>query len=159
MSKELKDITENVMSQIHQGKIKMKPKIYFIIGSILTFLGAVSAFIVSIFLTSLIRFSLRTHLSQGAQYKLDQMLSNFPWWIVIFTIISLSIGIWLVRKYDFSYKIKPWAMVLSFILIIVVAGFTIDMMGLNDTLRHRGPMKGMMSKYFQNNTPQQDWRR
>lgn len=159
MSKELKDITENVMSQIHQGKIKMKPKIYFIIGSILTFLGAVSAFIVSIFLTSLIRFSLRTHLSQGAQYKLDQMLSNFPWWIVIFTIISLSIGIWLVRKYDFSYKIKPWAMVLSFILIIVIAGFTIDMMGLNDTLRHRGPMKGMMSKYFQNNTPQQDWRR
>ncbi|MBP6060731.1 MAG: hypothetical protein KA515_01855 [Candidatus Pacebacteria bacterium] len=159
MSKELKDITENVMSQIHQGKIKMKPKIYFIIGSILTFLGAVSAFIVSIFLTSLIRFSLRTHLGQGAQYKLDQMLSNFPWWIVIFTIISLSIGIWLVRKYDFSYKIKPWAMVLSFILIIVVAGFAIDMMGLNDTLRHRGPMKGMMSKYFQNNTPQQDWRR
>lgn len=160
MSKELKNITENVMNQIHQGKIKMKPKLYFIIGSILTFLGTISAFIVSIFLVGLIRFSLRTHLGRGAQYKLEEMLSNFPWWIIIFTIISLSIGIWLIRKYDFSYKIKPWVVVSGFILVIVFAGFGIDMMGLNDTLRHRGPMKGMMNKYFQNNDSlPQNWRR
>lgn len=151
MSKELKSITENVMNQIHQGKIKMKPKIYFIIGSIFTFLGSVSAFVVSIFLVSLMRFSLRTHLGRGAQYKLNQMLSDFPWWIIIFTIISLVIGIWLVRKYDFSYKIKPWIIVLGFILFIVIAGWTIDIIGLNDTLLHSGPMKGMMKGYFQNN--------
>ena len=160
MSKELKNITENVMNQIHQGKIKMRPKLYFIIGSILTFLGSISAFVVSIFLVGLIRFSLRTHWGRGAQYKLDQILSDFPWWIIIFAIVSLVIGIWLIRKYDFSYKIKPWIIILGFILSIVVAGWTIDMIGLNDTLSHRGPMKGMMNNYFQNNNiPQQDWRR
>ena len=160
MPKELKNITENVMSQIHQGKIKMRHKAYFIIGSILTFLGSISAIVVSIFLVSLARFSLRAHWGRGAQYKLDQMLSDFPWWIIIFTIISLTIGIWLIRKYDFSYKIKPWIVVSGFILIIVMAGWAIDTIGLNDTLLHRGPMKGMMNKYFQNNnTPQQNWRR
>lgn len=151
MPKELKNITENVMAQIHLGKIKMKPKIYFIIGSILTFLGSISAFVVSIFLVGLIRFSLRTHLGRGAQYKLSQMLSDFPWWIIIFAIISLAIGIWLIRKYDFSYKIKPSIIVLGFILFIIFAGWTIDMIGLNDTLLHRGPIKGMMNNYFQNN--------
>lgn len=161
MPKELKNITENVMNQIHQGKVKMKPKIYFIIGSILTFLGSISAFVVSMFLVSLIRFSLRTHWGRGAQYKLNQMLSNFPWWIIIFTIISLAIGIWLIRKYDFSYKIKSWIIILGFILIIIISGFAIDLIGLNNKLLHRGPTKGIMNKYFQNNniTPQQNWRR
>jgi len=151
MSKELKNITEDVMNQIHQGKIKMKPKVYFIIGSIFTFLGVISAFVVSIFLVGLIRFSLRTHLGRGAQYKLDQMLSDFPWWIIIFAIISLAIGIWLIRKYDFSYKIKPWIMILGFILAIVITGWTIDLVGLNDSLIHRGPMKGMMNNYLKSN--------
>jgi len=148
MSEELKNITENVMNQIHLGKIKMKPRIYFILGSIFTFLGSISAFIVSIFLVSFLRFSLRTHLGRGAQYKLSQMLSDFPWWIIIFTILSLSIGIWLIRKYDFSYKIKPWIIILGFILVIVIAGWTIDIIGLNDIWLRNGPMKGMMNDYF-----------
>jgi len=97
MSKELKNITENVMNQIHKGKIKMKPKLYFIIGSILTFLGSISAFVISIFLVGLVRFSLRTNWGRGAQYKLEKFLSDFPWWLIIFTIISLIIGIWLIR--------------------------------------------------------------
>lgn len=134
------------MSQVRQGKIKMKPKIYFIIGSILTFLGSITAFIVSIFLVSLLRFSLRTNWGPGAQYKLDQMLSNFPWWIIIFTVISLTVGIWLIRKYDFSYKIKPWVIALGFLLVIIVTGWTIDVLGLNDSLMRHGKMRGMMNR-------------
>jgi uncharacterized BrkB/YihY/UPF0761 family membrane protein len=161
MSNELKNITENVMNQIHQGKIKMKPKLYFIIGSILTFLGSISAFVVSIFFVGLIRFSLRSNFGPGAQYKLNQMLSDFPWWIIIFAITSLVIGIWLIHKYDFSYKIKPWIIILGFILAIVVAGWTIDIIGLNDTMLRRGPMKSMMNNYFQGNIIQDgpEWRR
>jgi len=161
MSKELKNITNNVMNQIRQGRIKMRPKVYFIIGSILTFLGSISAFLISIFLIGLIRFSLRTHWGRGAQYKLDQMLSDFPWWIIIFAIISLTIGIWLIRKYDFSYKIKPRIIILGFILAIVVAGWMVDITGLNDNLFRSGPMKGIMNNYFQNNdtTLQPNWRK
>ena len=98
--------TTHRYAYIPEFLIKIKPKIYFIIGSILTLFGSISAFIVSIFLIGLIRFSLRTHLGRGAEYKLDQMLSTFPWWIIILTILSLIIGIWLIRKYDFSYKIN-----------------------------------------------------
>lgn len=152
MSKELKDITENVMNQIHQGKAKMKPRVYFIIGSILTFIGLISSIIVSTFLIGLIRFSLRAH-GPMSQYRFDQLVSNFPWWTVLLAILSLVFGIWLIRQYDFSYKKEPWMIILGFILAIIIAGWTIDAMGLNDRLLHRGPMQRMMNKF----TPQPGW--
>lgn len=153
MSEELKNITENVMERIHNGKIKMKPKIYFIIGSILTFFGLVFSIIISMLSIGLIRFSIRAR-GPMAEYRFEQMVSDFPWWIVILTILSLVVGIWLIQKYDFSYKIKSWVIVLVFVLVIVVAGLGIDMIGLNDTLVNRGPMKGMMHDYIKKPPPQ-----
>ena len=153
MSTELKNITENVMGQIHRGKIKMRPKIYFIIGSILTFIGLVFSIITSIFFTGLLRFSLRTHGPMG-QYKLEQMILNFPWWIAIMAVIGLVLGIWLIQQYDFSYKKNPLIIIMGFILAVVFAGWVIDMTGLNDTIFRYGPMKWMMGNYFQvNSTP------
>ncbi len=149
MQKELKNVTENIMSQIHQGKIKMRPKLYFIIGSVLTFLGLVFSVITSVFLVGLIRFSLRIHGPVG-QLKLGQMISNFPWWITLVAIAALILGIWLVRQYDFSYKNNPWLIIFGFILVILVAGWLVDMTGLNDKLSQRGPMKGIMQNCLQN---------
>jgi uncharacterized membrane protein len=155
-----KDIKESVMNQIHLGKVKMKPKVYFIVGSILTFIGLISTVIASTFLIGLVRFSLCLHWGRGAQYKLDQMLLNFPWWITILAIVSLTVGIWLIHKYDFTYKIKPWVLTVGFILAIIVGGWIVDMTGLNDVLYRGDPMKGMMENYLQkNNTFQQNWRK
>ena len=134
------------MEQIHLGKAKMKPKMYFIIGSILTFIGLISSVIVSTFLVGLTRFSLRAHGPMG-QYRFDQIISNFPWWTLVFAVFGLVIGIWLIRQYDFSYKKEPWIIILGFILIILIAGWTIDVMGLNDNLLQRGPMKRIMQNY------------
>ena len=155
MSKELKNITENVMNQIHQGKAKMKPKIYFILGSILTLIGLISSVVVSTFLVGLIRFSLRTHGPMG-QYRFDQMISNFPWWTTILAILGLIIGIWLIRQYDFSYKKNPWIIIIGFILAIIIGGYIIDMTGLNDAMFQYGPMRGMMGNYMQNG---QGWKK
>lgn len=152
MSKDLKNITENVMEQIEQGKIKMKPKIYFIIGSVLTFLGLIISIISSIFFIGLIRFSFRAR-GPMSQYKLDQMISTFPWWIIVLAIIMLIVGIWLIRQYDFSYKKNPLIIVIGFILSIVVVGWVLDMTGLNDRLLERGPMKGIMRSYIEGNNP------
>lgn len=150
MSKDIKNITEDIMNQIEQGKIKMKPRVYFIVGSILTIIGLVSSLIVSIFLFGLIRFSLRTHGPMG-EYRLDQIMSNFPWLTIVFAIVGLVLGVWLIRQYDFSYKIKTWFVVMGFILAVMVVGWVIDSVGINDTLLQRGPMRGMMSNYFNNN--------
>jgi len=57
MSKELKNITGAVMDRILQGKIRMRPRVYFVIGSLLTFIGLVTSMLTSVFLVGLMRFS------------------------------------------------------------------------------------------------------
>jgi hypothetical protein len=150
MSKELNTITRSVMDRIHRDKIKMRPKVFFTIGAFLAFLGLVASILVSVFLIGLIRFSLRVHGPMG-QYRLDQMISSFPWWIVIIAILGLVIGIWLLRRYDFSYKINFKLVVIGFVVAIIVAGWVIDMSGLNDALYRQGPRQGIMKQYFQEN--------
>ncbi len=149
MSKELKNITESVMDEIHVNKIKMRPKIYFIMGSILTFIGLIFSTVVSIFLFGLISFVLRSH-GGMASYKLDKMISNFPWWAIVLAIISLTLGIWLLHKYDFSFKVNFKLIIVGFILAVIAGGFIIDMLGLNNVLTRRGPMQGMMRRYIEN---------
>lgn len=153
MPKELKDIENTVMNQIHQGNIKMRPKAYFIFGSILTFVGLVSAIITSIFMIGLTRFLFRTNYGWRAQYRLEQIFSEFPFWIILVAIIGLVLGIWLIRKYDFSYKIPRSVLVVGFILAMITAGLLIDIMGINDVLIRHNPMKNMMKKHlpFDNN--------
>src|SRR3989344_6157529 len=153
MPKELKNITDNVMSQIKQGRLKMRPRIYFVIGSILTLTGRIISILTSIFLVGLIRFSLRSH-GWAGEYRLEQLISSFPWWLSGLAILSLILGIWLLRRYDLSYKIDFKLMVLGFIIGIIMAGWLIDATGLNEVWLRRGPMRGMM-KYLQQNDIQQ----
>lgn len=142
MSKEIKNITESVMDKIHQDKIKIKPKIYFVIGSIFAFIGLVASIVVSVFLVGLIRFTLRAHGPMGA-YKLDQIISLFPWWMVGVVILGLLVGIYLIRQQDFSYKIDFRIIIASLVFAVVLAGLVIDMTGLNDVLFKRGQGQGM----------------
>lgn len=142
MSKELNKTTTEVMSKIQKGQIKMRPRLYFAVGYILTMIGLVLSFITSIFFVGLTRFALRSHGPMG-EYRLDQMISNFEWWVPISAIFGLVIGIWLLRRYDFSYKINFKIFVIGLIASILIAGFIVDMTGINDTWFHKGPGRGI----------------
>lgn len=139
MSKELNSISGNVMNEIRLGRLKMRPKIYFIAGSILTFIGLVSSILSSVFLIGLLRFSLRTHGPMG-EYRLAQIVESFPWWILILAILGLAIGLWLVRRYNFSYKLNFKLVVFWFIAVLAVAGYLLDTTGLNEIFYQRGYM-------------------
>lgn len=142
MSKELNKTTTEVMSKIQKGQIKMRPRLYFAVGYILTMIGLILSFITSIFFVGLTRFALRSHGPMG-EYRLDQMISSFEWWVPILAIFGLIIGIWLLRRYDFSYKINFKIFVIGLIASILIAGFIVDMTGINDTWFHKGPGRGI----------------
>lgn len=141
------------MEKIHHDKIKMRPRVYFIVGSLLTFSGLVASVVTSVFLVGLMRFSLRAHGPMG-EYRVDQLLSSFSWWVPVLAILGLVVGVWLLRQYDFSYKINYKVMIVGFIVTVIMAGWVTDMIGLNDTLLRRGPMQGVMRQYLQDNNIQ-----
>lgn len=136
------------MKQIHEKKVVMRPKAYFVIGSFLTFIGIVFLTFTAVFLAGLVKFSLRTHGPMG-QYRLEQIMTSFPWWAPILVVISLSFGIWLLKKYDFSYKKNFWLIVLSLISAVILAGWLIDKTGLSDTWYRKGPMGNFMRRYIE----------
>jgi hypothetical protein len=150
MSKNQITITEEVMEKIHSKNIRMQPKIYYIFGSALVFISLVFSILSSIFLISLTRFALKTHGPMG-QFRLEQLLSSFPWWAPIFAIIGLIIGIKIMRKYDFSYKLNFPLLVIGFILAVVISGWTIDYLTLDTIWFKQGPMRGVMQQYKQSN--------
>ena len=123
------DISQKVMSQINSGKIKMKPRLYFLAGSIIGFLSLISLAIASIFLLNLTLFLIR---KQGPGYhRLQVMLSSFPWWIPILGLIFLIAAILLLKKYDFSYRRNFALIIFSFILAIIISVWVIDYLGIS----------------------------
>jgi hypothetical protein len=143
MSKEVENISSIVMDKIHKGQIKMRPRVYFIIGSIFVIMGLVASSVTAIFLVSLTRFMLRTHGPMG-EYRLEQLLSSFPFWVPFVAILALILGVVFLRRFDFSYKKNFWFLILGFVLAIFFTGWIIDMAGFDDVWFRQGPMRGMM---------------
>lgn len=131
---------KEVMSRVSTGKITMKPKWYFAVGSALMIIGTVAASVGAAFLINLTIFLIK---KQGPGYgKLTMMFESFPFWIPILAILGMGAGILLLRKYDFSYKKNFFAVTIGFIASVIVAGLIIDSLGLNNAWSKRGLMKG-----------------
>lgn len=138
------DLEKEVMSKVTSGKIAMKPRWYFIFGSVFSIFGLATLSVALVYLANIMMFLFRKHGSMG-QWRLETMLNSFSLWIPILAVIGIAIGVRLLKKYDFSYKRNFFVLIVGFIISIIIAGFIIDRMGLNDIWSRRG----MMKKFYQ----------
>jgi uncharacterized membrane protein YozB (DUF420 family) len=109
-------------------------------GSIAMIFGLIGFATVSTFLVSLTAFSLRTHGPMG-EMRYQELVSNFPWWAPLLAICGIVLGIWMLKKYDFSYKKNFFLIIAAFITSIILAAGMAEYLGLNDTWSRQGPMK------------------
>ena len=112
-----------ILDKIKKGKIRMRPKSYFIFKTILYVLGFVFSFLFSIFLISFIIFSLR---ASGAWYfpsfgfrGLGLFFVSFPWLLLLLGIIFLVVLEVFAKRFSLVYK-KPLLYSVLGILIIVL---------------------------------------
>jgi len=125
----------------------MKPKWYFILGSLLLFLGTAFSTASAIFIFNLILFLFRHHYGPMYQYRLSLILINFPWWIIIIGVLGLFFGIKLLKEYEFSYKKNFLLIVVFYLLAIFLSAYLIDLFNLNRFWYKMGPLK----RYYQKN--------
>lgn len=155
------DFEKIVMGKVTTNKIVMKPKWYFFIGSFLMGTSFVGLSMGAIFLTNLTLFLLRKHGPMG-EWRLQMMLDSFPWWILIFAILGMILGIWILKKYDISYKKNFTLLVIGFIFSIITSAFILDLSGINDVWSHQGPMRNFYQQMENPNSSFQKgpgWRR
>lgn len=131
----------------------MKPRWYFILGSFAMVLGLVGLSIISIFFVTVTVFSLRTHGPMGS-IRYQQLLSSFPWWAPVVALIGLGCGVWMLNKYDFSYRKNFLLVILGFITAILLSGILLDYVGLNTFLSRQGQMRRLYQQIETQNTPQ-----
>ena len=145
MSKKSKlDFESKIIPQIKAEKIKMKPKWYFVLGSLLMFASLVGLSMGVVFLVNLGIFLIRRN-GPLMSWRLQTIFSTFPWWIPIVALFGIISAIWLLKKYDFSYKKNFPLLIIVFVLSVLLAGFLLDRLGLNEYLS-----RGRMRRFYQN---------
>lgn len=140
------NVKENVMSLIKKGQAKMRPKWYFVLGSFAMVGGLTGLTILSVFMVSIMTFSLRTHGPIGS-IRYEQFLATFPWGAPFVTIIGIGFGAWLLKKYDFSYKKNFPLIIGGFIAAVFFAGWLINYTGFDSVWMQRGVMKEFYQQY------------
>ncbi|KKT39760.1 MAG: hypothetical protein UX47_C0007G0029 [Candidatus Collierbacteria bacterium GW2011_GWA2_46_26] len=127
------------MEKVESGAIKIRPKIYFVLGGLFSILGLVGSLLSIIYISSLGRFLLKSHGPMGA-YRWNELVAVLPLWFVPLAIISVALGITLLRRFDFSYRKNPVLVLLGLVLTISIVIYAIGVLGLDEVMfRRRGP--------------------
>lgn len=146
MKNKIQNVETFVMEKIKSGRIKMKPRWYFVVGSLSMVIGLASALTLSAFVFSIFVFSIRTHGPMVA-LRYQDLISNFPVWAVATAVMGTVFGIFLLKKYDFSYRSNFLLIAAGFILSVILAGILIDRLGVDSLLIRRGFGQRLYQKY------------
>ncbi len=132
------NIEDKVMNLIKEGKVKMRPRWYFILGSFLGFFGLVGASLTAVFLLNLLIFYLRAK-GPFVEWRIRLLIENFPWWIPVLAALFIFLAVVALRKYEFSYKRNFVAIILTFTLSLFIGAYLLDYLGLNRFILRQGP--------------------
>lgn len=157
MSKKKADLAKKVMTQIDKGGVKMRPRLYFVLGSILLGIGLGMAVVLGAFFFNLAFFRLRVHEPLGflwfGQPGLRPFIFTFPWFRLLLAFIFIVLGIILLRRYEISYKKSFLALAISLAILVFTTGFLIDRIGFNEQVRRVPPMQ----PFYHNGFEGQGW--
>jgi len=134
------NLQAQIIKKIIAGKVKMKPKWYFFLGTACLIAGTFFTLIATVFLVSLASFFLRQHGPMG-QMRFTQLLDRFPWWAIIAILISFVAGYYLIKRFDFSYRPNFQVIMAAILFSIIIFGILINYLGLDRIWMHRGWMK------------------
>lgn len=150
------DIANKIKEKINTGELKMKPKGYFVLGSILATIGIILFGVMGTFVTSVLihRIKMQRFFSELGNVpfgrKTPYILVNFPWELLILSIVFLIIGLYLIKKFDVSYKKSFILLIIVFVSVVLVTAIGIDKIGIHDRFKK---IPRMQRLYMQRDNP------
>lgn len=140
-----KSIGEKILKKIKGKKIKMKPKSYFVLKTIILIAGIIFASILTIFLASFIIFLLRAsgvlNFPAFGFRGLGMFFASLPWFLVIFIIIFVIILEFLAKRFSVVYQRPLVYSILGIVIVILLLGVFIARTPMHSKL-FRGAQEG-----------------
>jgi hypothetical protein len=138
------DLSQRVMKEIRQREVKMRPRAFFVLGSVLLGTGLAGAILSATFFIDLAIFRLRVHDPFGflwfGQFGLRPFFVTFPWLPFLVAIVGLLGGLVLLRRYEISYKKSFLGLAISLVVLILTTGFLLDFLGFNERVGQMRPL-------------------
>jgi hypothetical protein len=142
---EKKDISEKVMREIEAKEVKMRSRLYFVVGSVLTAVGLAGTAILSSFLMNVVIFRVTAHRTLNYLFLgrggVVPFVCVFPWEVLAGFVILLMVGMGLIRKYDFAYKNKQWMVAVGGVVFLLAMALMMQLTSLNRRMAERGLIK------------------
>ncbi|RJR28130.1 hypothetical protein C4564_06230 [Candidatus Microgenomates bacterium] len=136
------DLENKILSEIKSGKISMKPKWRFVLGSSILFTSLIGLSFGAIFMINLIVFVLRRN-NFFYSWKFQGIVSAFPWWVPVVAVVGVILSVAILKRYDFSYK-KNFIVILAFfVTALIISGVFLDKLGFNEFALGQRQMKGL----------------
>lgn len=136
MSKSKKiSLEEKIMNEIDDGEISMKPPIYFTLVSVLMGLGISLSFFSLVMVVNFIFhwFTAKNpfdYLMFG-KMGINGFFLSFPWVFFLFGAVAIVFSVYLLKKYDFSYKKNIRAIIIGALVFVLTTGLLFDRLGFN----------------------------
>lgn len=131
-------ISDKVLDQIKGDQVKMKPRIYFVLKTLLIVLGIFIVTLFALYLVSFIVFALR---ASGAWYLsgfgfrgIKASIVLIPWLLILMFLALIIILEVLVKRFSFSYRQPILYSVLGIIIFVFLGSFAIGKTGLHPNL-------------------------
>lgn len=145
------DLEHSVMTKVRANEITMRPRWFFVVGSLAKLVGLTASAVMLLYLVNLSLFLLRDHGPMG-EWRLQQILASFPLYVPLLAMVGVATGIWLLKKYDFAYKRNFLFIVTLCLIAILLSGLILDTTGLSDIFLRRGPARGMYQQNHNTNS-------
>ncbi len=124
-----KSIKEQIAEAIKAGRVKMRPRWYFVLRGTLAVLGGVLIALLLLFLVSMIIFMLRqTGTGFAPAFGARGWFIFFrslPWLLIVFSLIFIGLLELLTRQYSFAYRRPLLYSAVGIIVLVVGGGFLV----------------------------------
>lgn len=146
------DLSKNVMQEIQRRGVKMRPRLYFVLGSVLLGLGLTGAIITAVFFLNLFVFRLRIlgpwgYLRWG-RLGIPLFVTTIPWTVLLASVVAVAAGLTILKRYEFSYKKNFLVPAIVLIVVVGVLGFLLDRIGFNERVAPHRPLRPFYKHYF-----------
>ena len=156
-NQEQKSISDTVLNKIKSKEVKMRPKYYFILRTILTVLSIFAVTLFVLYLISFIFFILRASgiwfLPEFGFSGIKVFLTSLPWVLILIVVTLIIILEVLTKRFTFVYRKPIFYSMLVIVIFVLLGSFVIGKTQFHPNLfwkaqENRLPVAGKLYRDF-----------